>query len=239
MSGLGLDRGRISLTGRDSDIRPLNAEERDDTDTFVFNIPPRAITEEASSPTPYVGESSVQLNTDQDDEEEAVGDQEQDVGMDNVIEIEDDEEDEEEDEDPVDEINAEGQDTSMLQDLEADLSMAISEGFETAVLRSGKITQKKKVKISKHGLQYPSLPAGLVKKLATTFARTAGNSKAKLSKETLDAIMQASDWFFEQASEDLSAYSGHAGRKTIDESDVVTLMTRYVRSFLYRTFSMI
>jgi len=53
-----------------------------------------------------------------------------------------------------------------------------------------------------------------------------GNSKTKLNKETLNAIMQASDWFFEQVSDDLEAYSKHAGRKTIEESDVVTLMAR-------------
>jgi histone H3/H4 len=88
--------------------------------------------------------------------------------------------------------------------------------------------RKKKVKISKHGIQYPSLPLGVVKKLATTYARTSGNSKAKISKDTLDAIMQASDWFFEQVSDDLGAYAKHAGRKTIEESDVVTLMKRYV-----------
>lgn len=202
----------------------------------MFNVPQRAITEEASSPLPYNEGIPAQSFLDQDNEEEEVDGSEQDVEMDNAIEIEDDDDDEEdEEEDPVDEINAEGQDTSMLQDLEADLSMAVSEGFETAAVPLGKTTRKKKVRISKHGIQYPSLPAGVIKKLATTFARTAGSSKAKLSKETLDAIMQASDWFFEQASEDLSAYSGHAGRKTIDESDVITLMTRHVNSFLYCT----
>lgn len=91
-----------------------------------------------------------------------------------------------------------------------------------------KAGKKKKLKLSKHGIPYPSLPAGVVKKLATTYARTAGNSKAKLSKDTLDMIMQASDWFFEQVSGDLGAYAGHAGRKTVDESDMVTLMNRYV-----------
>ncbi|TAQ83498.1 hypothetical protein B7494_g8185 [Chlorociboria aeruginascens] len=85
---------------------------------------------------------------------------------------------------------------------------------------------KKKIKYSKYGIQYPSLPVGVVKKLATTYARTAGNSKAKFGKDTLDAIQQASDWFFEQVSDDLGAYSKHAGRKTIDESDILTLMKR-------------
>lgn len=98
------------------------------------------------------------------------------------------------------------------------------------------VRKKKKVKLSKHGIQYPSLPAGVVKKLATTYARTGGNSKAKVSKDTLDAIMQATDWFFEQVSDDLGAYAKHAGRKTIDESDVVTLMKRYVLPMTHRKY---
>ncbi|KAK6206128.1 hypothetical protein LQW54_007848 [Pestalotiopsis sp. IQ-011] len=81
-------------------------------------------------------------------------------------------------------------------------------------------------KISKHGIEYPSLPKGVVKRLATTFAKTSGLGKAKLSADTLDAMMQATDWFFEQLGDDLSAYAKHAGRKTIDESDMLTLMRR-------------
>ncbi|KAI2472313.1 hypothetical protein F4781DRAFT_10834 [Annulohypoxylon bovei var. microspora] len=81
-------------------------------------------------------------------------------------------------------------------------------------------------KISRHGIEYPSLPQGVVKRLATTLAKTAGISKAKISPDTLDAIMQATDWFFEQLGDDLSAYAGHAGRKTIDESDMMMLMRR-------------
>lgn len=98
---------------------------------------------------------------------------------------------------------------------------------DTTVLEMAKVPKKKKVKMSKHGIQYPSLPPGVVKKLATTYARAGGNGKAKIGKETLDAIMQASDWFFEQVSDDLGAYAQHAGRKTIDETDVITLMKRY------------
>lgn len=87
---------------------------------------------------------------------------------------------------------------------------------------------KKAKKISRHGIEYPSLPQGVVKRLATTFARNAGIPKAKISGDTLAAIMQASDWFFEQLGDDLAAYARHAGRKTIDESDMLTLMRRYV-----------
>ncbi|PYI02165.1 hypothetical protein BO78DRAFT_325860 [Aspergillus sclerotiicarbonarius CBS 121057] len=84
----------------------------------------------------------------------------------------------------------------------------------------------KQKKLSRHGIPVPNLPVGVVKKLATRFARARNGSKAKISKETLAAIEQASSWYFEQASEDLAAYSKHAGRKTIDESDVATLMRR-------------
>ncbi|KAL1963738.1 hypothetical protein VTN77DRAFT_7804 [Rasamsonia byssochlamydoides] len=85
---------------------------------------------------------------------------------------------------------------------------------------------RKQKKLSRHGIPVPTLPSGVVKKLAMRFARTGPGAKAKISKETLAAIEQASEWFFEQASEDLATYAKHAGRKTIDESDVMTLMRR-------------
>ncbi|KAH7037116.1 centromere kinetochore component CENP-T-domain-containing protein [Microdochium trichocladiopsis] len=93
-----------------------------------------------------------------------------------------------------------------------------------ARLKPGKKTKK----ISRHGIEYPSLPQGVVKRLATTFAKNAGISKAKITGDTLAAIMQASDWFFEQLGDDLAAYAKHAGRKTIDESDMLTLMRRHL-----------
>ena len=91
-------------------------------------------------------------------------------------------------------------------------------------------TQGKEKKISCHGIPIPNLPAGVVKKLATRFARSKAGSKAKINKATLAAIEQASSWYFEQASQDLAAYSKHAGRKTIDESDVITLLKRLVQN---------
>lgn len=81
-------------------------------------------------------------------------------------------------------------------------------------------------KVSKYGIEYPSLPVGVVKRLAQTFAQTSGVSKAKITPDTMSAIMQASDWFFAQLGDDLQAYAKHAGRKTIDESDMITLMKR-------------
>jgi len=88
------------------------------------------------------------------------------------------------------------------------------------------IRDSKVQKLSRHGIAYPSLPAGVVKKVASSFARLSGNSKGKLDREALGAIMQASDWYLEQLADDLGTYAKHAGRKTIDETDVVTLMKR-------------
>ncbi|RAL67800.1 hypothetical protein DID88_008527 [Monilinia fructigena] len=71
-----------------------------------------------------------------------------------------------------------------------------------------------------------SPPGGVVKKHALTFARNGASKGENLSRDALDAVMQATDWFFEQISDDLGTYSEHAGRKTIDESDVLMLMRR-------------
>ncbi|KAE8416312.1 centromere kinetochore component CENP-T-domain-containing protein [Aspergillus pseudocaelatus] len=88
------------------------------------------------------------------------------------------------------------------------------------------IVQGKQKKLSRHGIPVPNMPSGVIRKLATRFAPARAGSKAKISKATLAAIEQASSWYFEQVAEDLAAYSKHAGRKTIDESDVIALMRR-------------
>jgi histone H3/H4 len=88
--------------------------------------------------------------------------------------------------------------------------------------------QKARLKESRYGIPYPSLPSGVVKKLTTAALKSSGKSKTRVNAPILAAVMQASDWFFEQLGEDLEAYSNHAKRKTIDESDVVTLMKRWV-----------
>jgi histone H3/H4 len=103
-----------------------------------------------------------------------------------------------------------------------------------ALMYGGKLSQgqrkgrkaKKGIKVSRHGIQYSLLPTGVVKKLATTLLRTSKNSNATFSKDALEAIMQASEWFFEQVSDDLGVYAEHSGRKTIDETDVLTLIKR-------------
>jgi histone H3/H4 len=92
-----------------------------------------------------------------------------------------------------------------------------------AKMRAARV--RKELKVSRFGIEYPSMPPTVIKRLASTFSRSYGGS-GKLNKETIDSISQASDWFFEQISEDLSSYADHAGRKTIEESDVITLMKR-------------
>ncbi|KAI9163480.1 Inner kinetochore subunit cnp20 [Paramyrothecium foliicola] len=84
----------------------------------------------------------------------------------------------------------------------------------------------KRKRISKHGIEYPPLPPAFVKRVAQTALQTSGLSNHRVSPETLTALTQASEWFFEQLGEDLGAYASHAKRKTIEESDVVTLMRR-------------
>ncbi|KAL6233558.1 hypothetical protein BDW75DRAFT_231853 [Aspergillus navahoensis] len=108
------------------------------------------------------------------------------------------------------------------------VSMGESPGLVGGGLRERNtiIQGSKQNKLSRHGIPVPNMPVGVVKKLATRFARARAGPKAKISKRTLAAIEQASSWYFEQASEDLAAYSKHAGRKTIDEADVMALMRR-------------
>jgi histone H3/H4 len=188
---------RGRLSLAESDIRP-GALVDDAEDTFVFTVPPRDV------PDLQRSDDTVESPNIDDGENNDWGDMnaapDEDAG------------------DGWDAVQGDG-DVSMLETTLQDA--------DTTILQKHKAAKKKRIKISKHGIQYPSLPSGVVKKLATTYARTSGNGKAKISKDTLDAIMQASDWFFEQVSDDLGAYAQHAGRKTIEESDVITLMGRY------------
>lgn len=88
--------------------------------------------------------------------------------------------------------------------------------------------KRKTKRISKYGIEYPPLPPAFVKRVAQTSLQSSGLSNSKISADTLTALTQASEWFFEQLGDDLGAYANHAKRKTIEESDVVTLMRRYV-----------
>ena len=87
---------------------------------------------------------------------------------------------------------------------------------------------RKALKVSRHGISYSGLPVGITKSIASTFARMMGGKTSRLSKETVNAIVEAGEKFFEQLGGDLGAVSKHGGRKTIDESDVIAVLQRYV-----------
>lgn len=82
------------------------------------------------------------------------------------------------------------------------------------------------VKKLRDGFPYLSFPTGITKKIAANFARSLGSKSQVIDKETLEAITEASDQYFQQLSHDLDVFAKHAGRKTIDESDVITVMRR-------------
>lgn len=88
------------------------------------------------------------------------------------------------------------------------------------------ISRRPTKRVSRHGIEYPPLPAPFVKKIAQNMLLSSGLSNHKISAETLTALTQASEWFFEQLGDDLGAYAQHAKRKTIEESDVATIMRR-------------
>lgn len=114
-------------------------------------------------------------------------------------------------------------------DDEADQTMADTTIMEEPTPRRGRPKAAKKVKrMSRHGMPYPPLPNPFVKRVAHRALQSSGLSNTRLSTDVVTALTQASEWFFEQLGDDLGAYADHAKRKTIEESDVITLMRRYV-----------
>jgi histone H3/H4 len=150
-------------------------------------------------------------------------------GIEEAEEGDGDEEEEDEEDENEAETEAPLEATADARHNETDLEVGGSD-----VQKSRK--RKRGVKMSRHGIEYPSLPPAVIKRLAQAFAQTSGVSKTKISPDTLAAITQASDWFFEQLGDDLQAYAKHAGRKTIDESDIMTLLGRLVYFFLLSFF---
>lgn len=81
--------------------------------------------------------------------------------------------------------------------------------------------------VSRRGISYSPLPAKVVKTVASRFQRLyAKGGIATIKGDTLIALVEASNEFFEQFSYDLKAYAQHAKRKKIDESDVTIIMKR-------------
>lgn len=214
--------------GRSSDIRgPFEDDEHEAT--FAFAVPRREdiiTTAQAANigmPRRSIGPA---LEGAEVEEEEEVQSEPEEAEEDNDLEQEPEPEPEPELEEEVEDEDSD------IDQIDATIDVTMNDTVMTDTQLSAsevrKPKAKKTIRVSKHGIQYSSLPTGVVKKLATTFARTGGSGNGKISKDALAAIMQATDWFFEQVSDDLGAYAEHAGRKTIDENDVMTLMKRYI-----------
>jgi histone H3/H4 len=107
-----------------------------------------------------------------------------------------------------------------------DRSLQTHSPERTAAAKQRSVRKANELRISQRGLEYPSFPAGPVKKLALGFMKSQG-SKAQLNKDALAALVKVTDDFFEQIGIDLAAYAQHGGRKMIEESDVIALMKRY------------
>jgi histone H3/H4 len=175
---------------------------------------------------PQIPESPVRVVDELNDfgqaspDDQLLGDEREALGYDRDEEAIDVDADEDEEGD-----NDNSDDDQIMEETAGASEGALTVEPRTAVARGKR--KKQGAKLSKHGIEYPSLPQGVVKRLAQTFAKSSG-VKGKVNADTINAIMQASDWFFEQLGSDLQAYANHAGRKTINESDMLTLMRRYV-----------
>lgn len=93
--------------------------------------------------------------------------------------------------------------------------------------RKSKTAKSSPVKVSSHGISYSPINPMVVKRVASRFQRSfLKGRRATINGEVLEALMEASDRFFEQVGNDLRAYANHANRKKIDDSDVTTIMKR-------------
>ena len=84
----------------------------------------------------------------------------------------------------------------------------------------------KPMKKSYRGFPYPSFPSGITKRIASTFARSIDSKSTTINKDALKAVSEATDQYFGQLSNDLGIFATHAGRKKIDQSDVIAVMRR-------------
>jgi len=96
-----------------------------------------------------------------------------------------------------------------------------------SVAATAKARPKKKLKLNQRGNLVPALPSSLIKRIVHESQEKAGKRKTTLGKDHMKALEQATEWFFEQVSEDLEAYSQHGRRKQrVSEDDVLLLMSR-------------
>ncbi|KAK5077883.1 hypothetical protein LTR51_000065 [Lithohypha guttulata] len=99
--------------------------------------------------------------------------------------------------------------------------------LESVAATASSTRPRKRLKVNQRGNMVPGLPSSLIKRIVNDLQQKANKRKVTLGKEHMQALEQATEWFFEQASEDLEAFSGHGRRKKrIDDDDVLLLMRR-------------
>ncbi|KAF2007509.1 hypothetical protein P154DRAFT_558714 [Amniculicola lignicola CBS 123094] len=214
--------------GRPSDVTlgVFGDQDEPDDPTFVFTLPQRI--QAAPQEQPEEGYEDEEA---QDEEQPSVG-----AGIDVIYDDDDDDDDE-----PMAAYDAQGWESDEEIHNDQDLmtyreeASAMDRSLRTQSPeraastkgrpgpRSGR--QRKEMFRTDFGDEYPSFPAATVKRLATGFAKSQGD-KAKISKDTLQMLVSTTDLFFKQIGGDLAAYADHAGRKTVEEKDVLAVMKR-------------
>ncbi|NXL16688.1 CENPT protein, partial [Setophaga kirtlandii] len=81
-------------------------------------------------------------------------------------------------------------------------------------------TVPKRLGTSQKKPREPQVPRSLIKEIFRHFA------KMPVTRDAFQIVEKCSDRYFKQLSNDLEAYSHHAGRKTVEAADLEVLMRR-------------
>lgn len=99
--------------------------------------------------------------------------------------------------------------------------------LESMIATAAEKKPRRKQKLNQRGNMVPGLPSSLMKRIIHDSQEEANKRRTAFGKDHIKALEQATEWFFEQASQDLDAYSSHGRRKKrIDANDVLLLMRR-------------
>ena len=116
-----------------------------------------------------------------------------------------------------------------LIDTSAETLPATSFVYEQPVkIASKRPRRSKSVRLSRHGIPFSNIPSSVTKSMADSFIKICLKRRSKLERNAVDAVKEVGDLFLAQLGDDLGMIARHAGRKSIDETDLITAMTRYL-----------
>ncbi|NXM44507.1 CENPT protein, partial [Gymnorhina tibicen] len=81
-------------------------------------------------------------------------------------------------------------------------------------------TVPKRLRTSQGKPREPQIPRSLIKEIFRHFV------KMPVTRDTFKIVEKCSERYFKQLSDDLEAYTHHAGRKTVEAADLEVLMRR-------------